>query len=73
MITCLSFGKLLCTRSASQKAYNVRLTFIILGYTDKSFRNAVSSGKIPHYKIFNRNRFKKSELLSLLVKVDIKI
>lgn len=44
----------------------------LLGYTEKSFRNAVAAGKIPHYKLLGQNRFKKSELLSLLVKVEIK-
>ncbi len=45
----------------------------LLGYgSEKSFRNAVSLGKIPHHKLFGQNRFKKSELFSLLVKVEIK-
>lgn len=44
----------------------------LLGYTEKSFRNAVSAGKIPHYKLLGQNRFKKSELLALLVRVDPK-
>ena len=44
-----------------------------LGYTsEKSFRNAVSARRIPHYKLFDQNRFKKSELLGLLVKVEVK-
>ncbi|MBL7670760.1 MAG: helix-turn-helix domain-containing protein [Bdellovibrionaceae bacterium] len=44
----------------------------LLSYTEKSFRNAVAAGKIPHYKLLGQNRFKKSELLSLLVKVELK-
>jgi len=41
-----------------------------LGYTKKSFRNAVAAGKIPHYKLLGQNRFKKSELLGLLIRVE---
>ncbi|OQW48546.1 MAG: hypothetical protein A4S09_13675 [Proteobacteria bacterium SG_bin7] len=44
----------------------------LLGYSEKSFRNAVAAGKIPHYKLLGQNRFKKSELLSLLMKVEVK-
>ncbi|MEN0059628.1 MAG: helix-turn-helix domain-containing protein [Bdellovibrio sp.] len=44
----------------------------LLGYTEKSFRNLVSLKKISHYKLMGQNRFKKSELLSLLVKVEAK-
>ncbi|OQW54955.1 MAG: hypothetical protein A4S09_17375 [Proteobacteria bacterium SG_bin7] len=46
----------------------------LLGYSsEKSFRNAVAAKKIPHYKLMgNQNRFKKSELLALLVRVDPK-
>ncbi len=44
----------------------------LLGYSEKSFRNAVSLGKIPHYKLFGQNRFKKSELLALLIRVEPK-
>lgn len=51
--------------SSSQAAH-------LLGYSEKSFRNLVSKGKIPHYKLLGQNRFKKIELLSLLVKVESK-
>lgn len=45
----------------------------LLGYgSEKSFRNAVAAGKIPHFKIFGQNRFKKSELLALLVRAEPK-
>lgn len=45
----------------------------LLGYaSEKSFRNAVAAGKIPHYKLMGQNRFKKSELLGLLVRVEPK-
>lgn len=44
----------------------------LLGYSEKSFRNSVSMGKVPHYKLFGQNRFKKSELLGLLVRVEPK-
>jgi excisionase family DNA binding protein len=45
----------------------------LLGYgSEKSFRNAVAAGKIPHYKLMGQNRFKKSELLALLVRVGPK-
>ena len=44
----------------------------LLGYTEKSFRNSVALGKVPHYKLFGQNRFKKSELLGLLVRVVAK-
>lgn len=44
----------------------------LLGYSEKSFRNAVSLGKIPHYKLFGQNRFKKSELVALLIRVEAK-
>lgn len=44
----------------------------LLGYSEKSFRNAVAAGKIPHYKLLGQNRFKKSELLGLLVRVEPK-
>lgn len=44
----------------------------LLGYSEKSFRNAVSLGKIPHYKLFGQNRFKKRELVDLLIKVEVK-
>lgn len=44
----------------------------LLGYSEKSFRNAVAAGKIPHYKLLGQNRFKKSELLGLLVRVESK-
>lgn len=44
----------------------------LLGYSEKSFRNMVSDGKVPHYKLFGQNRFKKSELMGLLVKVETK-
>lgn len=44
----------------------------LLGYMAKSFRNAVAAGKIPHYKLFGQNRFKKSELLKLLTRVEPK-
>ena len=42
----------------------------LLGYGEKSFRNAVAAGKIPHYKLMGQNRFKKSELLGLLIRVE---
>lgn len=42
----------------------------LLGYSEKSFRNSVAMGKVPHYKLFGQNRFKKSELLGLLVRVE---
>lgn len=43
----------------------------LLGYgSEKSFRNAVAAGKIPHFKLMgNQNRFKKTEMLALLVRV----
>ncbi len=44
----------------------------LLGYTEKSFRNLVSLKKVPHYKLMGQNRFKKSELLGLLVRVEAK-
>lgn len=45
----------------------------LLGYrSEKSFRNAVAAGKIPHYKLMGSNRFKKSELMGLLVRVEQK-
>ncbi|MGE4130141.1 MAG: helix-turn-helix domain-containing protein [Bdellovibrionales bacterium] len=46
----------------------------LLGYgSEKSFRNAVAAGKIPHYKLMgNQNRFKKTEMLALLVRVEPK-
>lgn len=44
----------------------------LLGYAEKSFRNSVALGKIPYYRLFGRNRFKKSELLGLLVRVEKK-
>lgn len=44
----------------------------LLGFSTKSFRNAVAAGKVPHYKLFGQNRFRRDELLALLVKVDIK-
>ena len=44
----------------------------LLGYSEKSFRNSVAMGKVPHYKLFGQNRFKKDELLSLLVKIEKK-
>jgi Helix-turn-helix domain len=44
----------------------------LLGYSVKGFRNLVSSGKIPMFKILGRNRFKRSELLSLAKRVHTK-
>lgn len=44
----------------------------LLGYSEKSFRNSVAKGKVPHYKLFGQNRFKKSELLGLLVRIEPK-
>jgi excisionase family DNA binding protein len=44
----------------------------LLGLSVKGLRNLASAGKIPHYKLFGQNRFKKSELMGLLVKVEIK-
>ncbi|MBK7889296.1 MAG: helix-turn-helix domain-containing protein [Bdellovibrionales bacterium] len=44
----------------------------LLAFPLKSFRNAVSMGRIPHYKLFGHNRFKKTELLKLLVRVEPK-
>jgi excisionase family DNA binding protein len=43
----------------------------VLGYSEKSFRNKVSEGKIPHYRLFGQNRFKLSELICLIKKVDL--
>lgn len=57
-------GEILLTSSEAAK---------LLGYgSEKSFRNAVSAGKIPHYKLMGQNRFKKIELLALLVRVEPK-
>lgn len=44
----------------------------LLGFSIKSFRNAVAARKIPHYRLFGQNRFKRDELLALLVRVDPK-
>jgi len=64
------------TPSKTPKEEDVILTSTeaakLLGYAPKSFMNAVSAGKIPHYKLFGQNRFKKQELLNLLVKVEVK-
>ncbi|MBL7671375.1 MAG: helix-turn-helix domain-containing protein [Bdellovibrionaceae bacterium] len=45
----------------------------LLGFNAKSFTNTVAAGKFPHYYLMgNRNRFKKSELLTLRTRVDSK-
>ena len=61
--TALSEDEILLTSAEASK---------LLGYTEKSFRNLVSLGRIPHYKLMGQNRFKKSELLGLLVRVESK-
>lgn len=43
-----------------------------LGLSVKGLRNLTSSGKVPHYKLFGHNRFKKDELTGLLKKVPVK-
>lgn len=37
-----------------------------MGLTKKSLYNLTSNGHVPHYKLGRRNRYKKSELRSLL-------
>ena len=43
-----------------------------LGLSVKGLRNLASAGKVPHYKLFGHNRFKRSELLALLIRVEKK-